>query len=165
MIDDALKEAFRKIYEGEAKAFLRLRAYAKVASMEGLPQIAHLFEAIAASEEVHGIRALQRLEVLRDTETNLKRSFESEELVAEKAYDAFIRLASEAGDEVALKIFTQSRDVEKTHAQLYKKAISHMLEEKETTYYICKICGYVSDGVYPDECPVCGAKSEHFEEV
>ncbi len=165
MIDDALKEAFRKIYEGEAKAFLRLRAYAKVAAMEGLPQIAHLFEAIAASEEVHGVRALQRLEILRDTETNLKKSFESEELVAEKAYDAFIRLASEAGDEVALKIFTQSRDVEKTHAQLYKKAMSHMLEERETTYYICKICGYVSDGVLPDVCPVCGAKREHFEEV
>jgi len=165
MIDDALKEAFRKIYEGEAKALLRLRAYAKVAAMEGLPQIAHLFESIAASEEVHGVRALQRLEILRDTETNLKKSFESEELVAEKAYDAFIRLASEAGDEVALKIFTQSRDVEKTHAQLYKKAMSHMLEERETTYYICKICGYVSDGVLPDVCPVCGAKREHFEEV
>jgi rubrerythrin len=36
------------------------------------------------------------------------------------------------------------------------------MEERETTYYICGVCGYVSDGLLPDECPVCGAKKEEF---
>jgi rubrerythrin len=52
--------------------------------------------------------------------------------------------------------------VEDGHSKLYKEAMNHFMEERETTYYICGVCGYVSDGVLPDECPVCGAKSEEF---
>jgi len=163
--DEKIQKAYHEIYAGEAKALLRLRAYARIAQREGLPQIAKLFQAIAASEEVHGIRALRGLGLLKDTEANLKKSFESEEEVAEKAYEAFIKLASDLGDNVALKIFSQSRDVEATHAQLYKRAMSHLLEDRETTYYVCDVCGYVSDGVLPEECPVCGAKKERFFKV
>jgi rubrerythrin len=65
----------------------------------------------------------------------------------------------------AMKIFSQSQDVEVTHADLYKKAMTHFMEERETTYYICKVCGYVSDGTLPETCPVCGAKKALFEEI
>jgi rubrerythrin len=41
--------------------------------------------------------------------------------------------------------------------------MGHLLEERDTTYYVCPVCGYVSDGVLPDECPVCGAKKDQFE--
>ncbi|MCX5885519.1 MAG: hypothetical protein NT096_06390 [Proteobacteria bacterium] len=44
----------------------------------------------------------------------------------------------------------------------------HSIEERETTYYVCSGCGYVSDGLLPDECPICGAKKERlrkFEQV
>jgi rubrerythrin len=37
-----------------------------------------------------------------------------------------------------------------------------MMEGRDTTYHICKVCGYVSDGVLPDECPICGAKRDQF---
>ncbi|RTZ91854.1 MAG: rubrerythrin family protein [Deltaproteobacteria bacterium] len=164
-MEESLKEIFRKIYEGEAKAVLRLRAFARIAQDEGLPQIAHLFRAVAASEEIHGIRALRRLGLLKDTEANLKASFESESEVAGKAYAEFLKMATELGDEGAVKIFSQSRDVEDTHAELYKRALSHFMEERETTYYVCKVCGYVSDGTLPDTCPVCGAKSAQFESL
>jgi rubrerythrin len=53
--------------------------------------------------------------------------------------------------------------VEETHAKLYKEAMSHFMEERETTYYVCNVCGYVSDGVLPDECPVCGANAKQFK--
>jgi len=162
---DNLQEAFRKIYEGEAKAVLRLRAFSKVARSEGLPQIARLFEAIAVSEEVHGTRAMKRLGLLGKTEENLKASFESERDIAESAYDNFLKQAYEKGDKTAQTIFSQSRDVEATHAALYKKAMAHFMQERETTYYICQVCGYVSDGTLPNTCPVCGAKKEQFEKV
>jgi rubrerythrin len=38
----------------------------------------------------------------------------------------------------------------------------HSIEERETTDYVCSVCGYVSDGILPDECPICGAKKERF---
>jgi rubrerythrin len=78
------------------------------------------------------------------------------------AYDEFIKLANEADNKAAETYFSQSRDVESFHAKLYKEAMNNMMEERETTYYICEVCGYPSDGVLPDECPVCGAKKEKF---
>ena len=53
-------------------------------------------------------------------------------------------------------IFSQSRDVEEIHAKLYKEAMGHLMEEEDTTYYVCTVCGYVSDSVLPDTCRCAG---------
>jgi rubrerythrin len=163
-MDERVKEAFYKVYDGEAKAALRLKLFANKADQESLPQIAQLFRVIAYSEEIHGERALRMLREIKDTESNLKESFGSETRVAGVAYDHFIRLATEAGDTNAATIFSHSKDVEDVHANLYKKAMGHLMEEREATYYVCKVCGYVSDGIWPDACPVCSAPKDHFVE-
>ncbi|MEA3223779.1 MAG: rubrerythrin family protein [Thermodesulfobacteriota bacterium] len=157
-----LKDALHQAYTGEAKAALRLKLFADKAEREGYPQIAKLFRVISFSEELHGTRALRMLKEIKDTQTNLSSSFESETKVAGVAYGKFIKLAEEEGNKAASMYFSQSRDVEEVHAKLYKEAMDHMLEEKETTYYVCEICGYVSDGILLEECPVCGAKKEKF---
>jgi rubrerythrin len=148
-MDERLKEVFHKIYEGEAKALLRLALFAKRADLEELPQMAKLFRVIAFSEEIHGGRALETLREINDTDSNLKESFQSETRIAGVAYEQFIELAEEIGDIAASTIFSQSRDVEEGHAKLYQKAINHLIGERETTYYVCQVCGYVSDGVCP----------------
>ena len=163
-MDEKLKEAFHKIYEGEAKAALRLKIFAKKADQEDLPQIAKLFRVIALSEEIHGERALRMLREIRDTDTNLKESFQSETRVAGVAYDSFIELAEEVGDIPASTLFSNARDVEDGHAKLYKHAMNDLIGERETTYYVCQVCGYVSDGVLPETCPVCSAPKDQFVE-
>jgi len=163
-MDEKLKEAFHKIYEGEAKAALRLKIFAKKAEQEDLPQISKLFRVISFSEEIHGARALRMLREVKDTDSNLKESFQSETHVAGVAYDNFIELAENIGDVTVSNILSNSRDVEDGHAKLYKYAINHLIGEKETTYYVCQVCGYVSDGVWPDVCPVCSAPKEQFVE-
>jgi len=163
-MDEKLKEAFHKVYEGEAKAALRLKIFAKKAEQEELPQVAKLFRVIAFSEEIHGERALRMLREIKDTETNLKDSFVSETHIAGVAYDKFIELAENIGDSTASNIFSNSRDVEDGHAKLYKYAINHLIGEKETTYYVCQVCGYVSDGVLPETCPICSAPKDQFVE-
>lgn len=162
-VDEKMKAIFRTIYEGEAKAALRLKLFAKQADREDLPQIAQLFRVIAFSEEIHGERALRMLKEIKGTEENLKDSFESETTVAEVAYDRFLKVAAELEDKAASMIFAHSRDVEDIHAQLYKKALSHLMEERETTYYVCQVCGYVSDGTLPDSCPICSAPQSRFK--
>ncbi len=161
-MDEKIRNALNQAYVGEAKAALRLRVYAQKAEAEGYKQMAKLFNVIAFSEEIHGARALRVLREIKSTEENLAASFESEKQVAEVAYDKFVKLAEEAGDKEALLQFSQSKDVEETHAKLYKRAMSHFMEERETNYYVCKVCGYVADGTLPDECPVCAAKKEQF---
>ena len=159
---DKIQDALNQAYAGEAKAALRLKVYAQKAEEEGYTQMAKLFRVIAFSEEIHGARALRVLREIKGTEENLAASFESEKKVAEVAYDQFVKLAEEAGNKEAVLHFSQSKDVEETHAKLYKEAMAHFMEERETTYYVCKVCGYVADGVLPDECPVCGAKKGQF---
>ena len=163
-MDEKLKEAFRKVYEGEAKAALRLKIFAKIADQEDLPQISKLFRVISFSEEIHGERAFRMIKEIKDTDENLKDSFQSETHVAGLAYDRFITLAEKIGDATASTILSNSRDVEDRHAKLYDLAINHLLGEKETTYYVCQVCGYVSDSTLPDVCPVCSAPKEQFVE-
>jgi rubrerythrin len=158
-----MRDALQQAYSGEAKAALRLKVYAEKAEEEGYPQIAKLFRVIASSEEIHGARALKVLKEIKTTEENLAESFESERRVAEVAYGEFVKQAEAEGNRAAVLHFSQSKDVEETHAKLYKEAMNHMLEERETTYYVCQVCGYVADGILPDICPVCGAKREQFK--
>ncbi len=163
-MDEKLKEAFYKAYEGEAKAALRLKIFAKKADQEELPQISKLFRVISYSEEIHGERALRMLREIKDTDSNLKESFQSETHVAGLAYDNFIELSENLGDVAASNIFSNSRDVEDGHAKLYNYAINHLIGERETTYFVCKVCGHVSDGILPEACPICSAPKDQFVE-
>lgn len=162
IMDEQIREAIHQAYTGESKASLRLKVFAEKAEEEGYPQLAKLFRVISFSEELHGKRALRLLKEIKSTEENLAESFESETKVAGVAYDTFIKIAEDTGDRASSLYFSQSRDVEEIHAKLYKEAMDHVLEERETTYYVCEVCGYVSDGVLPEECPVCGAKKDQF---
>ncbi len=159
---DGTHDALQQAYTGEAKASLRLKVYAEKAEEDGYPQIAKLFRVIARSEEIHGSRALKALHELKTTEENLAESFQSERGVAEVAYADFVRRAEAEGNRAAVLLFRQSKDVEETHAKLYKEAMNHLMAERETEYFVCLVCGYVADGVRPEICPVCGAKEDQF---
>ena len=150
---------------GESQAHQRNLAFARKAEEEGLPQIAKLFRAVAAAEAVHAYNHLEFLGFIRETQENLDTAFQRESLAEIKMYPRFIAEANqEDAPEVALS-FSHARDVEKEHGKLYEKAMQHLLAERETTYYVCRACGYVSDGFAPDECPVCGAPQRMFEKV
>jgi len=157
-----LKKACFAAYVGEAKAALRLKVFADVAEKEGFPQIARLFRAIGFSEEIHGGRMLRLLEDPGSTEENLQRSFDSESTIAGVTYNRFIQLATAENEDVAAKIFTHCRDTEGFHAQLYMDAMARMMDDRETEYHVCRICGHVVAGDVPDRCPVCNVTSDKF---
>jgi rubrerythrin len=158
-------ENLKTAFVGEAKACLRLLGYAEKADQEGYPQMAKLFRAISSGEKVHALKQLRLLGIIKSTEENLKASFESETTVSENIYPELIRVAEEEGNQAARVSFSQSRDAEEYHAKLYKNAIDHMIEERESDYFVCQVCGYVVDGQPPENCPVCNAPREKFEPV
>jgi rubrerythrin len=160
----------RNVYDafvGEAKAHIRLLAFARKAEEEGYAQIGKLFRAIAAAEEVHATHHLRLLgqAVIGTTEENLASSFEREMTVNEVTYPLFIVEAEREGARDVVLSFSYARDVEEGHAALYKKAMEHLLQDETTDYYVCGLCGYTSDGVLPDQCPICGAAREAFRKV
>ncbi len=151
-------------FVAEAQAHQRNLAFAMKAEQEEYVQVAKLFRAVAEAEGVHAYHHLRLLGGISDTQENLEAAFERENLASE-SYPEFIREANEEGNSAVARIFTYSRDVEAGHAKLYKKALERMIQETETDYYVCGVCGYVSDGELPDECPICGAPRDKFRHI
>ncbi|MBW1678220.1 MAG: rubrerythrin family protein [Deltaproteobacteria bacterium] len=40
-----------------------------------------------------------------------------------------------------------------------------MLSDRKTDYYVCQVCGYISEDEPLEKCPVCGAEKEKFKHV
>jgi len=153
-------------FAAESKAAVRNEAFAMKADSEGYAQIGRLFRAISDAESVHARRFLLMMRgKIGSTEENIERAFQNEIKANVEEYPKLIKDASDEGKERVLNAFSQSRDVESRHAQLYKKAMNDMLADRETEYYVCQVCGYVSEDEAPDNCPVCGAVKGKFKLV
>jgi rubrerythrin len=151
-------------FVAESQAHLRNLAFAMKAEQEGYSQVARLFRAIGEAESVHAFNHLRLLGAESGTQDNLESAFERENLAA-NTYPQFIREANDEGNAGVATVLGYSRDVEKGHAKLYEKALAHMMAAEESEYYVCQVCGYVSDGVLPDVCPICGAPKDRFRKV
>jgi len=153
-------------FAAESKAAVRNDAFARKAESEGYPQIARLFKAISDAESVHARRYLRLMRgKIGSTEENIETAFQNEIKANVDEYPKLIKDASEEGKESVMKAFSQSRDVESRHAELYKKAMNDMLADRHTVYYVCQVCGYVSEDEAPENCPVCGAVQAKFKLV
>ncbi|MFC1535495.1 rubrerythrin family protein, partial [Thermodesulfobacteriota bacterium] len=146
-------------FAAESKASVRNAAFAMKAEKEGLPQIARLFRAVSDAEAVHANRYLLLMRgKIGSTEENLKTAFENEIKANTEGYPSLIKDASDEGaSSGVLKAFSQSRDVENRHAELYQNAMNDMLADRFSDYYVCRICGYISEEHAPENCPICGA--------
>jgi rubrerythrin len=164
-MSEKTRENLELAFVGEAKAYFRLLAFARRAEEDGYPQIASLFRAVALAESVHAGNHFDLLEKVGATEENLKLSFEKETFVNEVAYPEFLRQAWAAEDKQAIWAFTKARNAEERHAKLYKLALSEMVSDRRTVYYVCSNCGWVEDGVRPEACPNCQSPGERYREV
>jgi rubrerythrin len=139
--------------------------FAEKAEKESLPQIAHLFRAVATAEGVHSRRHFALLESVADTQTNLEQAFQSETSVNGIYYPEMLKEAEEDNEKAAATVFSQAQDVEAIHAKLYKKALDHLIAEESTEYYVCTVCGYTVERNPPETCPVCNAPKSRFKKV
>jgi rubrerythrin len=153
-------------FAAESKASVRNDAFAKKADAEGYAGIARLFRAVSEAESVHARRYLMLMRgKIGSTEENLEAAFQSEIKANVEEYPNLIKEATEEGEDAALKAFSHARDVEDRHAELYKKAMNDMLSERQTTYYVCQVCGFVAEDEAPQNCPVCGAVKGKFKKI
>lgn len=152
-----------RAFAGEAQAHVRNLAYARKAREEGYPQVARLFAAVALAEKVHAEEYLKYLEgVVGGTEENLRRAFESELKAKQEIYPGLVKEAFRLGREDVAWSFIRARDVEERHAQLYKETLSALAGDREITYHVCAVCGFVFDSEPPEECPVCRSPRAKF---
>ncbi|MGA6926158.1 MAG: rubrerythrin family protein [Desulfosarcina sp.] len=161
------KDSIYKAFIGEAKAYFRLLAYAEKADEEDVPQVALLFRAIAEAERVHATRQMNLVKdlIVKDTDTNLEKSFQREKSVSDNEYPELLKIAEEEGETAAALAFSQARDAEGYHAKLYERAIMNVIKDVVKEYYVCQVCGYVTDKKIPKKCPICGAPEEKFKTI
>lgn len=158
--DQNLMDAFA----GESQANRKYLAFAKAAEQEGMPQIAKLFRAAAASETVHALTHLKNAGKIGTTAENLKDALAGETHEYTKMYPEMIRDAEAEGKTAVAKYFGYVNKVEEIHANLYKKAMENPSKISNEDYYVCKICGYTHQGPV-ESCPVCGAGAAAFFKV
>lgn len=156
-----LSEAFA----GESQANRKYLAFAKKAEEEGYKQIARLFRAAAEAETVHALNHLRELGGIKSTKENLEAAIGGESYEFQKMYPQMIEDAKAEKNDAALRSFNFANEVEKIHAELYKKALENIGKNPEVDYYVCQVCGNTVEGEAPDECPICRSKKQVFKRI
>ncbi len=159
------EQNLRDAFAGESQANRKYLAFAKKAEDDGYPQIAKLFRAAAASETIHAHNHLRELGGVRRTMDNLEEALNGEVYEFQKMYPEMIEDAKAEDNKCALRTFTFANEVEKVHADLFRKALEQMDKLQEADYYICQVCGHTAEGEPPDTCPVCGAKKQVYKKA
>jgi len=126
-----LKEAFA----GESQANRRYLYFAKIADVEGQPDIAGLFRDTAEGETGHAHGHLDYLkkvsdpatgEPLGDTSLNLKASIAGETYEYTQMYPSFARTAREEGFEDIAEWFETLARAERSHAGRFQKGLDSL---------------------------------------
>lgn len=152
-------------FAGESQANRKYLAFAKKAEEEGFRQVAKLFRAAAEAETVHAHNHLRELGGIKSTKANLEEAINGESYEFQKMYPRMIKDAEEEGKKGALRSFNFANEVEKIHADLYKKAVENIGKNPSVDYHVCQVCGNTVEGEPPDKCPICGADKKMFKKI
>ena len=123
-----LKDAFA----GESQANRRYLYFARVADIEGFPDVAGLFKDTADAETGHAFGHLDFLKEVGDpatgepigkTELNLKASVAGETYEYTQMYPAFAKTAREEGFEEIAEWFETLARAERSHAGRFQKGL------------------------------------------
>ncbi len=163
---------------GEATASAKYAAFAERASQDSLPAIASLFQATAEAESIHvkNHQAVLAELLINDyspvvdefivysTSANLTAAINGENEESGKMYPGYIEAAEKEKVQNAILSFTNARDAEKKHSELYTAALNAIAtpDSLATIYYVCPTCGNVYANEAPANCEFCQAPASSF---
>ncbi len=175
MTIDNLQAAFN----GESNARNRYLAFAKKAHEDGYGQVASLFRAAAAAEEIH---AAAHANVIRkmggtpkadiaapeimSTRENVAAAVKGETYERDVMYPQFIQQAKTENAAPAIRSFEYAMAAETEHARLYQDALDHLENWRggKKDFYVCPVCGHTTTAA-PERCPVCRAAKSSFKKI
>ena len=169
---DNLKSAIA----GETGASAKYTAFAQAAKEQGYDQIARLFEATAAAEQIHigleyGLvsemdpdyeKPTAEAPAAEASDLNLISGACGEIYETSDMYPAFIKKAQEEGETKAVQVFTRAKLAESVHAERYLDAYNNLDAADDDTYYLCPVCGYIHKGEDFEKCPICFCPKSTF---
>lgn len=160
--DENLATAFA----GESQANRKYTAFARKADKDGFPNVAKLFRATAEAETIHALGHFDAMGGVKATLDNLKAAIGGETYEYEEMYPPMYEQAEKEGHK-AKKMFKWAMEVERVHAELYKKALVAVEAGKdiEEEVYLCPLCGHLEFGKPTEKCPTCNLPPEKYEKI
>ncbi len=169
-------ENLKAAVNGETGASAKYAASAIAAREQGYEQIARLFEATSAAEQIHIGLEMSVINAVEpdyerpaapeaegiQTDLNLIAGALGEIYETSDMYPSFIVKAVEEGETKAVQVFTRAKLAESVHAELYMQAYNNIDCPDDDAYYLCPICGYIHKGDDFEKCPICFTAADKF---
>lgn len=174
-----MQEAFK----GETTASAKYAAYSKQAEKEGYHEIALMFKATSASENIHAnnhkvvlqagnqvIPAITPEYSVKSTAENLKDAIAGETYEINTMYPEFIANSITSENQSATISLTYALKTERKHKVLYDKALTAVENNTVSTtipsvYFLCPVCGNTYATSYPENCEISGTPSAIFKKI
>ena len=185
-IVENLKEALN----GEINAKRKYELFAEQAGKENLPEIAHLFIAIAFAESVHIKNHLKTLSIItksdvkyenfvnineeelknrvKDTKSNLIKAIQGETYETKHMYKKFVQNSKKEGSNIAELTFILARKAEEVHARIFSDFLKKLKKVKMLNpieMYVCEICGNIEFKKAPAKCLLCDHDQTFFKKI
>lgn len=170
-------ENLQTAYSKEMNRQKIYKAFVARAEKERKKEVAHLYRALARSEEIQSSIILSMMKnfgvepkpiqeetvPVGTTQQTLKMALSMEEIEYATMYPNIIHCAEIEKHEDCVKQLRIIQDVDAKHGELIRYAIYKGKDFQDLPYKICKSCGYILTTEKVEECPGCKASKEMFE--
>jgi rubrerythrin len=151
-------ENMQSAYKGERTATAKYEAFSKKAEEEGYHNIALLYNAVSAAENIHAINHKAVIEdaggtvpvitpeyKVKTTKENLSDDINGEAYEAKTMYPDFLKTAETADNQIAFLSLTYAMKTELKHKFFFEQALgdinSNTLNSLPSKYFVCPACG------------------------
>ena len=166
-------------YKGEKNATAKYEAFSKKAEEEGYHNLALLYNAISAAENIHAINHKAVIEdagasvslitpeyKVKTTKENLYDDIEHEAFEAKSMYPDFLKTAETADNQIAFLSLTYAMKTERKHKFFFEQALGDMnsntLNSLPSKYFVCPACGNTYATSPPRHCDFSLTDREKF---
>jgi len=151
-------ENMQSAYKGEMTATAKYEAFSKKAEEEGYHNIALLYNAVSAAENIHATNHKHVIEdagamvpiispeyKVKTTKENLNDDLKGEAYEAQTMYPDFLKTAQTANNQIAFLSLTYAMKTELKHKVFFEQALgdinSNTLNSLPFKYFVCPACG------------------------
>lgn len=151
-------ENMQVAYKGEKTAIAKYEAFSKKAEEEGYHNIALLYNAVSAAENIHANNHKAVIEdagatvpiiipeyKVKTTKENLHDDIDGEAYEAKTMYPDFLKTAETANNQIAFLSLTYAMQTELKHKFFFEKTLgdinSNTLNSIPSKYFVCPACG------------------------
>ena len=158
-------ENLQSACSAKAQASIKYSNFAIVAERGGLIQAAKFFRALAEAEKICALNYYSLIDEASDTEQNISNSIDSKTYEFTQMYPTFITQAENEGDSRESMSFKTAMAADRSHGNLLSEMLENYKKDREFTYYVCAVCGNITERYAPEKCPICNSIKEKYKAV